>query len=413
MNPEEIKLKIEEEIKKSEDEASIVDIVNNIILYGYLSRASDIHLQPTDLKILRVRYRIDGILHDFFYIKKELHDEIIARIKILANLRTDEHFVPQDGRFRFYLDSAGSFDIRVSIMPTYYGENAILRLLSSSIEKFTLDTLGFSDNDLNKLKTAIKKPYGMILSTGPTGSGKTTTLYTILNLLNTEGVHIMTIEDPIEYAIGGITQIQVNLQTNLTFSTGLRAILRQDPNIIMVGEIRDKETAEIAVNAALTGHLLLSTLHTNDAPSAVVRLIELDIEPYLIASTVNIVIGQRLVRKICHSCKEDRKLEDIEIKSLLEILPPRMHQQIKELKKVSFGKGCSKCNGTGYLGRMGIYEVLTISEGIRRLILLKADSTKIKEEMMAEGSTIMLEDGIKKVIEGVTTIEEVLRVTHD
>ncbi len=413
MNPNEIRAKIEEEIKKEPEVASIVDIVDNIILYGYLSRASDIHFQPTDLRILRVRYRIDGILHDIFYIKKELHDEIIARIKILANLRTDEHFAPQDGRFRFHIDEGKFFDVRVSIMPTYYGENAILRLLVSSIEKFTIENLGFSEDDLNKVKAAIKKPYGMILSTGPTGSGKTTTLYTILNILNTEGIHIMTIEDPIEYAIGGITQIQVNPQTDLTFSKGLRAILRQDPNVIMVGEIRDPETAEIAINAALTGHLLLSTLHTNDAPSAIVRLIELGVETYLIASTVNVVIGQRLVRKICPSCKEERTLTDVELKAILEILPSRMHEKLLNAKKVYWGRGCSNCNNTGYLGRIGIYEVLTISEKIRELILMKADSTKIKEQMMEEGSTIMLEDGIAKVLDGITTVEEVLRVIHD
>lgn len=408
-----LKKKIEEEIKKPIENISIVDLVQNILLLGYYSRASDIHFQPRE-KFLTIRYRIDGIVYDVFKIPKDLEDEIISRIKILSNLRTDEHFIPQDGRFRFVVeDESKYFDIRVSIMPTYYGENAILRLLTSNVGQFTLDNLGFSNEDLEKVKKAISKPYGMILATGPTGSGKTTTLYSILNILNTENVHIITIEDPIEYAIEGITQVQVNVKTGLTFSTGLRAILRQDPNIIMVGEIRDSETAEIAVNAALTGHLLLSTLHTNDAASAVVRLIELNIEPYLVASTVNVVIGQRLVRKICDNCKTTRKLTDLEKKSLLEIVPKRMHKEIENLEEVYYGKGCDKCNQTGYLGRIGIYEVLTISDKIRNLILAKADSNKIKEEMMNEGSRIMIEDGMLKVLQGITTIEEILRVTHE
>ncbi|MEM5799819.1 MAG: GspE/PulE family protein [Candidatus Aenigmatarchaeota archaeon] len=418
INLEELRKKIETEIQKGPEVASIVDIVNDMVTYGYYTRASDIHFQPHQDN-LSVRYRIDGILHNIFLLPKELQDEVITRIKILANLRTDEHFAAQDGRYRFYFDTENSkfFDIRVSIMPTYYGENAILRLLTSTGEKFTLENLGFSEDDLKKIKKSISRPYGMILSTGPTGSGKTTMLYTILNTLNTEGVHIITIEDPIEYAIEGITQIQVNPQTNLTFGKGLRAILRQDPNIIMVGEIRDTETAEIAVNAALTGHLLLSTLHTNDASSAVVRLIELGIEPYLIASTVNCVIGQRLIRKICDECKKQRYLEDFEIKSIIDLLPVRHRaKNVYELIKSSgvyYGEGCKACNGTGYRGRTGIYEVLTLSEDIRKLILERANSQKIKSRAIEEGMTIMLEDGFNKVLKGITTIEEILRVTHE
>jgi type II secretory ATPase GspE/PulE/Tfp pilus assembly ATPase PilB-like protein len=409
---EEIRLKIEEEIKKPLEIASVVDIVQNSILLGYYLRASDIHFQPRE-KFLVLRYRIDGITHNFFNIPIELRDEIISRIKILSNLRIDEHFAAQDGRFRFFLDDNSYFDVRVSIMPTYYGENAILRLLVSPGQKFTLENLGLSPRDLEEVKKAISRPYGMILATGPTGSGKTTMLYTILNVLNTEGVHIITIEDPVEYAIPGVTQIQVNPQTNLTFGKGLRAILRQDPDIIMVGEIRDNETAAIAVNAALTGHLLLSTLHTNDAPSAVVRLLELGVEPYLIASTVNVVIGQRLVRKICEYCKKERQIKEIEIESLKELLPQRTLLELKNVKNVSYGEGCKNCNNTGYFGRTGVYEVLTIDDEIRELILKRSSSAEIKEKAIERGMTTMLEDGIRKVINGITTIEEVLRVTHE
>ena len=409
---EEIRLKIEEEIKKPLEIASVVDIVQNSILLGYYLRASDIHFQPRE-KFLVLRYRIDGITHNFFNIPIELRDEIISRIKILSNLRIDEHFAAQDGRFRFFLDDNSYFDVRVSIMPTYYGENAILRLLVSPGQKFTLENLGLSPRDLEEVKKAISRPYGMILATGPTGSGKTTMLYTILNVLNTEGVHIITIEDPVEYAIPGVTQIQVNPQTNLTFGKGLRAILRQDPDIIMVGEIRDDETATIAVNAALTGHLLLSTLHTNDAPSAVVRLLELGVEPYLIASTVNVVIGQRLVRKICEYCKKERQIKEIEIESLKELLPQRTLLELKNVKNVFYGEGCKNCNNTGYFGRTGVYEVLTIDDEIRELILKRSSSAEIKEKAIEGGMTTMLEDGIRKVINGITTIEEVLRVTHE
>lgn len=412
MNSNNLEEIIKEEIKKPVEKASVVDIVHNIIIYGYQLRASDIHFQPKE-NCLLVRFRIDGITHNIFEIAKPLQDEIISRLKIISNLRIDEHFAAQDGRFRFYYEDKKFFDVRISIMPTYYGENAILRLLVSPGALFSLEKLGLSAKDLTKIKKAIKKPYGMILATGPTGSGKTTMLYTILNVLNIEGVHIITIEDPIEYAIEGITQTQVNLQTNLTFSKGLRTILRQDPDIIMVGEIRDQETAEISVNAALTGHLLLSTLHTNDAPSAVIRLIELGIEPYLITSTVNIIIGQRLVRKICDQCKQERSLKDIEIQSLIDLLPVRSKAKFLKVSSVFYGKGCEVCNKTGYIGRTGIYETLIINEKIKNLILQKVSSDILKQEAIKAGMTTMIEDGIFKVIDGITTIEEVLRVSHE
>jgi type IV pilus assembly protein PilB len=407
---------IESESNKPIEEISIIELVHNLIKYSYKARASDIHIDPQENEIV-VRARIDGVLYKIFTFKKDIQDEIISRIKILAGLRTDEHNSPQDGRFKFFDPTENiKFDVRVSIMPTYYGENAVLRLLTQKEDSFTLETLGFSERDLQIVQKAIKKPYGMILVTGPTGSGKTTTLYTILKTLNTENVSIITLEDPVEYSIPGITQIQVNPQVGLVFSKGLRAILRQDPNIIMVGEIRDQETADIAVNAALTGHLLLSTLHTNDAPTALPRLLEMGVEPFLIASTVNVVIAQRLVRKICEKCKTEVKLKKTEILSILESIGYDLTiENIKRVKDSKFykGTGCSFCNNTGYYGRLGIFEVLYISSKIKEAIMKREDSSKIKSIALKEGMTTMIQDGFSKVLKGLTTIEEVLRVIHE
>ncbi len=407
---------IETEANKSLEEISIIELVHNLIKYSYKARASDIHIDPQENEIV-VRARIDGILNKIFTFKKEIQDEIITRIKILSGLRTDEHNTPQDGRFKFFDPIENiKFDIRVSVMPTYYGENAVLRLLTSKEDSFTLETLGFSEQDLDKVQKAIQKPYGMILVTGPTGSGKTTTLYAILKALNKESVSIVTLEDPVEYSIPGITQIQVNPQVGLVFSKGLRAILRQDPNIIMVGEIRDQETADIAVNAALTGHLLLSTLHTNDAPTALPRLLEMGTEPFLIASTLNIVIAQRLVRKICEKCKTEIKLKKTEILSVLESIGYDLTiENIKKIKDSKFykGNGCEICNGTGYYGRLGIFEVLNISDKIRDAIMKRANSDVIKSIAIKEGMTTMVQDGFSKVLKGLTTIEELLRVIHE
>jgi type IV pilus assembly protein PilB len=404
---------IDEEIKKPVDEISIVDLLQNLILYSYYLRASDLHFEPFD-RYLRVRARIDGVMHTIFTLPKEIQDEIITRVKILANLRIDEHLAPQDGRFKYKIaDEGKEFDIRVSIMPTYYGENCVMRLLVEPEKEFTLENLGFSDRDLEIVKRAILKPYGMILVTGPTGSGKTTTLYTILKLLNSENVTIITLEDPIEYSIEGINQIQVNLQAGLTFDTGLRSILRQDPDIIMVGEIRDKETAAISINAALTGHLLLSTLHTNDAATVFPRLLEMDVEPFLIASTVNVVIAQRLVRTICEECKDERNLSETEIKSLERFIPEEIFKELSQRRKIYYGKGCSVCNHTGYLGRIGIFEVLNVTSNIREAIIERKHSSEIKEIAKKEGMTTMIEDGFQKVLKGLTTIEEVLRVIYE
>ena len=403
-----IRAKLEIEIKKGA-QASIVNLVNHLIELAYHLKASDIHINPESQSV-RLRLRIDGVLEDEMPLPKFIHSEIISRIKILANLRTDEHQSPQDGRFRIALEDKDEVDIRVSIIPTYYGEDAVMRLLTNQSQEFDLDSLGFSSSDKAKILKAIKNPYGMILATGPTGSGKTTTLYTLIKMLNTSERSIITIEDPIEYSIKGINQIGVNARAGLTFANGLRSVLRQDPNIIMVGEIRDGETAGLAVNTALTGHLLLSTIHTNDAATTLPRLIDLKIEPYLIASTVNIAIGQRLVRRICDNCKKEFKITEQELKSLSEVVPQDVLGKGGILYK---GEGCDKCNNTGYKGRVCINEVLVVDSVIRNAIHNKATASEIKIEAKKQGMTLMIEDGFHKAKNGITTIEEILRTLHE
>src|SRR3989338_919353 len=364
---------VERELSQPAGEVSIIKLVDGLITNAYESRASDIHLDP-DEDVLNVRLRIDGVLHHVFTLPKEIHPEVIIRIKVLSGLRTDEHQAPQDGRIKFttLAEAKGpdkrnrlSFDIRVSIIPTYHGENGVLRLLAEQGQAFELESVGLTERDLKIVQRAITFSYGMILVTGPTGSGKTTTLYTMLKKLNIPQVSIITIEDPIEYSLQNVNQIQVNSQTNLTFAKGLRSILRQDPNIVMVGEIRDEETAGIAVNAALTGHLLLSTIHTNDAATTLPRLLDMKVEPFLITSTINIVIGQRLVRKICPHCKTKKSATEAEIKSLKEVVP------YVETGDDTFytGKGCNTCNGSGYSGRIGIREVLEVNNDIQKLVM--------------------------------------------
>ena len=405
-----LKTLIESQLSQLFEEISVINLVDLFVEYAYSTKASDIHIEPTKEKT-RVRYRIDGLLYDVFeksIVSAELHQEIISRIKVLSGLRTDEHLLPQDGRFKAKIEGFGDVDVRVSIMPTYYGENAILRVLAET-QDFTLNDLGFSPKDLKRVEAAIQKPYGMILANGPTGSGKTTTLYTILKKLNQPETSVITIEDPIEYSLAGTTQIQTNTQVGLTFANGLRSILRQDPNIIMVGEIRDQETAGIAVNAALTGHLVLSTLHTNDAATTFPRLLDMGVPPFLVASTVNVAMGQRLVRIICRKCKTKRALSQEEIKSVSELVP-----DIKEGPRVFFeGKGCSECGQTGYQGRTGIREVLVIDEDIRQLIMSRANANQIKEAAVKNGMTTMLRDGLEKAQKGVTSLEEVLRIIHE
>jgi len=401
---------IESEIKRPSDEISIIKLVDYIIEHAFESRASDIHIDPTE-KSLDIRFRIDGVLRNVFTIPKEIHQEVISRIKVLSGLRTDEHQTAQDGRFKFTTaDSKVAFDMRVSIIPTYYGENVVMRLLVEQGEKFTLENIGFSSRDMKVVRRAMQKPFGMILATGPTGSGKTTTLYTMLQELNRPGVSIITIEDPIEYSLPGTDQVQVNSQTGLTFANGLRSILRQDPNIIMVGEIRDEETAGIAVNAALTGHLLLSTLHTNDSATTLPRLLDMGIEPFLIASTVNIAIGQRLIRQLCPNCKVQKTYTEEELKNLKELVSGNFFEKNKTFY---VGKGCTKCTDTGYLSRIGIHEVLEVTDAIRVAITTHLPAAEIKKIAVHEGMTTILEDGLNKAKEGITSIEEVLRVIHE
>ncbi|KKQ18347.1 MAG: General secretory pathway protein E [Candidatus Levybacteria bacterium GW2011_GWA2_37_36] len=394
-------------IKSSEIPMS--KIVDLLINYASQDKASDVHIEPQEKDSL-VRFRIDGILHDVLSLPKSLHDQIITRIKILSRLRTDEHLSPQDGKMRVALEDE-EIDIRVSILPVTEGEKAVLRLLSSKFRKFSLVDLGMNEKDLKKVTTAYGKSYGMILSTGPTGSGKTTSIYAIVKLLNTREKNITTIEDPAEYRIKGVNQINVNTKTNLTFANGLRSILRQDPNIIFVGEIRDSETAGIAVNASLTGHLVLSTLHTNDAATALPRLIDMNVEPFLVASTVNVIIAQRLVRKICEICRSTRTITK---EDLLRNLPSEIiNNYIGEKTTITIyqGNGCKICNATGYLGRIGVFEVLEVTKNIRDLITKRNDADVILQKAIEEGMTTMLDDGLEKVLKGLTTIEEVLRVT--
>lgn len=405
---QQIQADIEKELDSGSN-LSIINLVNLLVSHAYFAEASDIHLDPS-AEAFKIRFRIDGILQDMYTLPKRIQSEIISRIKILSGLRTDEHQAAQDGRFRSLIDDKEPVDVRVSVTPTFHGENAVLRLLADRTDEFDLEALGFCESDRTKILNAIKKPYGMILATGPTGSGKTTTLYTILKKLHTKDISIVTIEDPIEYAIDGIKQIQVNHRTSLTFANGLRSILRQDPNVIMVGEIRDFETANIAINTALTGHLLLSTLHTNDAITTLLRLMDMKIESFLIASTVNIAIGQRLVRKICPNCKASKKVTEAEKKSLQEVFPAAL---LASAKQFYHGKGCAKCNNTGYKNRIVINEVLVIDEPIREAIMKRATGSEIKAIAIQRGMRTMLDDGFEKAKNGVTTVEEVLRVIHE
>ena len=373
------------------------------------ARASDIHLDPT-VDSVRVRIRVDGVLQDECTLPHTIHNEVIARLKILCGMRTDEHHAAQDGRFKMTLEEDRQIDVRVSIIPTYYGENAVMRLLADQSEEFTLESLGFTKENQEKVMRAIRQPHGMILATGPTGSGKTTTLYTLVKMLKVPGVSIITIEDPIEYSISGINQIQVNSRSDLTFANGLRSMLRQDPNIIMVGEIRDVETARLAVNTALTGHLVLSTLHTNDAPTTLPRLLDMKVEPYLIASTVNVAISQRLLRKICSTCKVGRPITPAEIKSLSEIMPAEL---LGEHAVFYEGKGCEACGNSGYHGRAGVHEVIVVDAPIRDAILRKASATELREIAIKHGMRPIIVDGFYKAAAGITTIEEVLRMRYE
>ncbi|MFA4891139.1 MAG: GspE/PulE family protein [Candidatus Gracilibacteria bacterium] len=418
-------------IESLKDAAKILDTV---ILFAYQNNASDIHIEP-HYKVLAVRYRIDGILHTIAELPLEIKELLITRVKVLANMRTDEHRAPQDGRFRIDLEG-NEITMRVSVIPVYDGEKVVLRLLSSQKQELNLDALGYSPKNLELIKNNIVKTHGMILVTGPTGSGKTTTLYSILKLLNSPEVNIATIEDPIEYRLEGVNQIQVNPKANLTFATGLRSILRQDPDIVMVGEIRDEETAGIAINAALTGHLVLATLHTNDAATTLPRMLEMGVEGFLVAATANMVMAQRLVRQVCQQCKE----EYVVTREVLDEMSRKASIKYNILETFDWavqafpnlaarktaggagtggaaggyiltkGKGCEHCGNTGYSGRLSIAEIIDVNETMKNLILQGSNATQIEEEARKEGMVPMFMDGMVKVLQGSTSIEEVLRV---
>lgn len=397
--------------KVAAEEIPIVQLTDNLFSYGIALRASDIHIEILAEEIL-VRFRIDGVLHEILRLPKEIHPAIVARVKLLSALKLDEHFKPQDGRFRYKL-AADFMDIRVSTIPTFYGEKVEMRLLSATEHPLSFEELGMLPETSALLKANIAKTYGVVLVTGPTGSGKTTTLYSIMNVLNRPEVNIVTIEDPIEYDMKYINQTQVNTAAGITFADGLRSILRQDPNIIMVGEIRDEETAEISVHAALTGHLVISSLHTNDAPTAVPRLIDMGVAPFLVAAVLNAIMAQRLVRRICVSCiysypPSAEELEGVKLQA------DELNVPLPLPKRVFKGKGCLVCNNTGYRGRLGIYEVVNVTEPLREFIVSHEFTLDgFRSTARKTGYATMFEDGLKKVERGFTTIEEVLRVIRE
>lgn len=398
-----------EELGQIIKEAPIARMVSTILEYALKSRASDVHIEP-QIEGTRVRYRIDGILHEKLSLPKTVHDALISRIKILSQMKIDEHRIPQDGRFNFRVGQ-DEVDLRVSVLPASHGEKVVMRLLRKSGGVPTLPELGLRGVALKNLETSILRPHGIIIVCGPTGSGKTTTLYAVLSKLNTPKVNIVTLEDPVEYEIPGVNQVQVNPAVGLTFATGLRSFLRQDPNIILVGEIRDRETTDLAIQAALTGHLVFSTLHTSNAAGVLPRLLDLGAETFLLASTMNAVVGQRIVRRICPACKEAytplaQIVEDI--KAVVGKLTPQ-----KDEIELYRGKGCEECGDTGYRGRVGIFEVLPVTEKIGRLVLERVDSHTIEKQAVLEGMIPMKQDGYLKVVEGITTIEEVLRVAQE
>ena len=394
-------------LEEASSEAPVVRLVNIILTDAIKRGASDIHIEPYE-KAFRVRYRVDGILYEVMTPPLRLKDAITSRIKILSKLDIAEKRLPQDGRIKLKARIEGrnrELDYRVSILPTLFGEKVVLRLLDKENLKLDLTKLGFERSSLKRFEDAVLKPYGMVLVTGPTGSGKTNTLYSALGRVNTPEVNIMTAEDPVEFQLPGINQVQMKESIGLNFAAALRSFLRQDPNIILVGEIRDFETAEIAIKAALTGHLVLSTLHTNDAPSTISRLMNMGIEPFLVATSVNVIAAQRLVRRACAGCKEET---DTPIQTLLSV---GFAEAEATGVKVYKGRGCEKCGGTGYKGRVGLFEVMDVTEDIRELILSGATAVELRRKAIEEGMITLRQSGLQKIREGVTTIEEVVRET--
>ncbi len=414
---------VSDDLKKMAEEIPIVRVVDTLLEYAVIEKASDIHIEPQENSVA-VRYRIDGVLHDVMTLPKAIQAALVARIKVLSNLKIDEHRMPQDGRYKIEKDGY-KFSLRISTIPIFDGEKVVMRLLDESSKALSLEALGFLQSQLELVNRNIHKPHGMMLITGPTGSGKSTSLYAILTILNTKQVNISTIEDPVEYRIGGANQMQVNPKIGLTFAMGLRALLRQDPNIIMIGEIRDQETAEEAMHAAMTGHIVLSTLHTNSASAAPPRLIDIGIEPYLIASTLNAIMAQRLVRMVCPDCKAEKPVDaeiaaslkkQFNLDSLMTVLENlNLTNGAKKFEDLKFyeGQGCEKCSRTGYKGRIGVHEILENTPQIEELIVKRATSQDIEKQAVSEGMITMWQDGFIKAVQGQTTIEEILRVTKE
>ncbi len=410
---EEAAHEIDQPLNAKATSVSITTILTKILDHAITLNASDVHFEPLPDAML-VRFRVDGVMRVVVQLPPELITALVARVKVLANLAIDEHRVPQDGRFAFESEEGASTDVRVNIIPVLHGEKAEMRLLRSSARPLSLSSLGLEESAIKALELEIHRPHGLILVTGPTGHGKTTTLYALLQILNTPDVNITTIEDPVEYEFPRINQTQVNTKTGITFANGLRALLRQNPDIIMIGEIRDNETVEIAIHAALTGHRVLSSLHTTDAPSAVPRLVDMGAEPFLLSSTVNVVIAQRLVRRVCTTCITSYPADDATNARIKAELAERGEEHITHLPQTLFkGKGCSVCSMTGYLGQMGIFEVFPISDAVRTLIVEGKDSATLRKQAIKEGMVTMFEDGLRKVELGSTTIEEVLRVARE
>ncbi|HBH71569.1 MAG: Type II secretion system protein E [Parcubacteria group bacterium GW2011_GWC1_42_11] len=402
----------EADVTKGAAAVPIVSILDNVIDHAASLNTSDIHFEPLEKELL-IRFRIDGIMQEIVSLPKAIAPVLVARVKILAGMQIDEHRMPQDGRFRFDMDDGMSIDVRVNIMPVFHGEKVEMRILKGAARPLTLKDLGFSDAATDILFNEIKKPHGMVLVTGPTGHGKTTTLYAILQILNTPSVNITTIEDPVEYEFPRVNQTQVNPKAGITFANGLRALLRQNPDIIMIGEIRDNETVEIAIHAALTGHLVVSSLHTNDATSALPRLLDMGAPAFLLSSTINLVIAQRLVRRICASCPESY-VASPEIIRLIKAQMELSGNTTGDIPTTLYrGRGCKVCGNSGFQGQIGIYELFRINDSVRELILREATVGEVRKKAIEDGMKTMFEDGLDKVERGITTIEEILRVVKE
>lgn len=401
-----------DDLRKAVESAPVARIVTTVFEYAMKVGASDIHVEPGD-DHTRIRYRIDGILRERLALPKRVHDSVVSRIKILSSMKIDERRIPQDGRFQFTMGEE-AVDLRISTLPTVHGEKVVARLLKKTNKVPTLEDLGMRGLALKQFKESLHKPSRIVLVTGPTGSGKTTTLRTALEMVNSTEINILTLEDPVEYEIPGVNQVQINPQAGLTFASGLRSFLRQDPNVIMVGEIRDKETMDLAIQASLTGHLVFSTLHTNSAAGTLPRLMDMGAEPFLVASTMELSMAQRLIRTLCETCKQKQDANQEEIAKMQELLGNLADKYIpKGPVPIYKAKGCGQCNDTGYAGRMGIYEVLVVTDKIGRLILERETADTIEKEAINNGMVKMLQDGVLKVVDGTTTLEEILRVAHE